>query len=464
VLSLAVHWRAIRRPFFLDDWGYLYSGWTARGVLTYLQHPAAIIYRPLLELWFALGELVLGARALPFHLASWVLLLIAALLLHRLARAIGLPPGAAWVAAAVLALHPALDSALGWVSAVNALLVLVFCLAVLLLLLPAEPSRWHVALAAIGSLLALASREDAVVLPVVAVILRACVPELARLPLRSRIRAAAVPTWPVWLVVTAVAGLRRIGTNAAGADYETGIGTHVLRNLLRLWQFLLAIPLLRPAPSWNVAGWRAATLVAIVLLVLVAVLVRREQPVALGGLLVALVAMLPSATLTRHPMDAYYVALAVLGLALSSAGFAAAVAARLPAHRASALVPAASVLATVLMAVLAAQAGKIQLLRSPSAGQIDRQNQLLGLVSRRPPHAAVLCLVNGRSSDTAISVAGDLYRVADADPTLGFTLFVDGKRVARWGGRPDGSRRRVLLLVDRSPEAPAPPLRAPACV
>ncbi len=77
--------------------------------------------------------------------------------------------------------------------------------------------------------------------------------------------------------------------------------------------------------------------------------------------------------------------------------------------------------------------------------------------------AAVLCLVNGRSSDTAITVAGDLYRVADEDPSLGFTLFVDGKRVARWGGSPGRSPRRVLLLVDRSPGAPAPPLRAPAC-
>src|SRR3954454_6127145 len=181
VLSLVAHARALTRPFVLDDWGYLRIAQSWHEVWAHVTEATKPIYRPTLFLWFSGAERLIGLHPLLFHVAALILLLTGAGLVYVLARRLDLPRGAALAGSAVLALHPGLDPAIAWSSAVNALLVIDFSLAAVLVLLPPTPSWRLLTLGGLFTALALGSREDAAVLPLIVVLVRAATPELAGL-------------------------------------------------------------------------------------------------------------------------------------------------------------------------------------------------------------------------------------------------------------------------------------------
>lgn len=136
-----------------------------------------IVDYPTVHSWAALAEGAGGVRALlkasytlnwtlsesafGFHLVNMALHALNAVLLYRIGRELfGKYPGAVFVAALLFALHPAQTEAVTYISGRSSSLMASFYLAALLLYLKGNP--WS----AVLFVLALATRETAVTLPV----------------------------------------------------------------------------------------------------------------------------------------------------------------------------------------------------------------------------------------------------------------------------------------------------------
>jgi hypothetical protein len=120
-------------------------------------------YRPLVSLTFALDYGVFALRPRAYGLTNLALLLADAALLVALARALRMPPGTALFAAAVWALNPhGIPMAVLWISGRTALLLTLFAL-----LAARAAVQGRAALAALWTLAALLSKEEAVLLPFV---------------------------------------------------------------------------------------------------------------------------------------------------------------------------------------------------------------------------------------------------------------------------------------------------------
>jgi hypothetical protein len=443
----------LRRAFVLDDWTYL-----AGSLGHYVGHPTANVYRPVLAVWFVLGRNIFGLHPTAFHLAAFALLLANAAMLAVLARRLGLGFGAAWLAAVVYAAHPALSGAVGWVSAVNALLVATFALPALLTLTLPRPPPWAVAVAAVATLLAIASREDALVLVAVAPAVRWVLPALRGTSWRERVRPALLPCWPVWGVTVAYMGMRLLlGASTKGTAYETGLG-RLSSNAVRMLEYAMAVPML-PAPgqlTWH--RWEAVGVGGGLLLALLSLLVVRLEPVAVVGVLWAAAGIVPSLLLVRHAMEPYYLDLALPGLALAAGALGGLV--LRPLGRLS---PAVPVVCGVVLGLALAGLGRVANTRADDRSALTRfrarQAQLLMLLPRQVPRAAVLCFVNGRKNpDVGIAQGGALYRVALDDDRLGLVVVPDdpGSPVIR--SVPAGATGPVLVVRDpghRPPRADA---------
>lgn len=120
-------------------------------------------YRPVVTASFAVNRTLFGLRPFPYALTNFGLLLVCMWLMVRLGSLIGLTPSFALVAAALWALNfHGVNMALLWISGRTALLLCVFALAALAAFLRGR--QWW---AAVWCLLAMLSKEEAVVLPVV---------------------------------------------------------------------------------------------------------------------------------------------------------------------------------------------------------------------------------------------------------------------------------------------------------
>lgn len=128
-------WFAYDDPWFLASatrfgfWEYARRSFdvTAVGSLPELDR-----YRPLWPIWFRLQYELFGLRGAPYHAVAIGLHLVTVLLVHRLARRLGLSPGAANATAALFALHPAYVEAVAWVGGSNRVVVAVPAVASLL--------------------------------------------------------------------------------------------------------------------------------------------------------------------------------------------------------------------------------------------------------------------------------------------------------------------------------------------
>ncbi len=120
-------------------------------------------YRPVVAVSFALNEWACGLAARCYGFVNLALALLVAGQVFAVGRAMGLAPGAAGVAASLWALNwHGVAMAVLWISGRTALVLLVFALAAALAVL----KGWRVA-AAVACLLALLSKEEAVLLPAI---------------------------------------------------------------------------------------------------------------------------------------------------------------------------------------------------------------------------------------------------------------------------------------------------------
>ena len=151
------------RGFKQDDFGWISSSRVRQAA----DWPALFtrntgFYRPAVAVTFALDELAFGMRPLGYGLTNLALLLACLFAIAGLARALGLLPGAALAAGAIWALNfQGINMAVVWTSGRTALLLVLFAVLAARALVGGRPI-----VAAVFTLLALLSKEEAVMLPV----------------------------------------------------------------------------------------------------------------------------------------------------------------------------------------------------------------------------------------------------------------------------------------------------------
>ncbi|MEQ1575711.1 MAG: hypothetical protein ABL993_15840, partial [Vicinamibacterales bacterium] len=185
-------------------------------------------YRPLVSLSFAANYRVSGLNPFAYGLTNLALALLDAALLYALARRFTLPAGAALLGTAVWLFNfHGINMAILWLSGRTALLVCLFTLCTA----HAWASR-HRALAGMCCLCALFCKEEAVLVP-------AFFAAVAFLDAHgsSRIRSAAIGSWPLWLSLAVYALLRAnsgaFGPVSAPAEYQfTFAPPAIARNIL----------------------------------------------------------------------------------------------------------------------------------------------------------------------------------------------------------------------------------------
>ena len=152
------------RGFIKDDFAWIASNQvTGAGELVGLFTGTADFYRPVVRLSFAADWWLFGVEPLAYGLTNLAILLAAALALRALALALGMPRGAALLAAGLWAFNfHGMEMTLFWISGRTSLLATLFGL------LAARSFIGGRQLAAAGwTLVALLSKEDAVLLPFV---------------------------------------------------------------------------------------------------------------------------------------------------------------------------------------------------------------------------------------------------------------------------------------------------------
>lgn len=251
-----VYGTAVGHGFISDDFGWIAqsrveSVWQALGL--FVQNHG--FYRPVVALSFAADYAVFDVTPAGYGWTNLALAVVCVALLHRLLRALGVSRGAAWFAAAVWALNfHGINMALLWISGRTALLLIA---GALLAAIGGARGRALVALA--GFVLALWSKEEAVVIPGIWLAMW-----LLGFVERSRARAtAAALTIGAVVVLAAYAALRAqsgaMTPATAPSFYRLSLAPDlVARNVLeyadRACTFAVAVSLLawvilRPARS-----------------------------------------------------------------------------------------------------------------------------------------------------------------------------------------------------------------------
>lgn len=241
--------------FVKDDFAWIVgsriAGWTQVAEL-FERHNG--FYRPLVSLSFTLNERLFGLEPFAYGLTNFVLVLTAMAGIHLLARSLGLAAGAAALAASLWALNPhGIGGAILWISGRTSLLLIVFALAAAIAL-----TRRHLALASFFCLLALFSKEEAVLLPAILLAWSGLETEGGRTRWRWRRAvpwaAAAVPPLALYFIL-------RSRTSAflplSAPDYyrltfaPAAVARNVLEYLDRSCTFMASVLLLLCLIAWR---------------------------------------------------------------------------------------------------------------------------------------------------------------------------------------------------------------------
>ncbi len=163
-------------------------------------------YRPVLSVWYELWFQICGTHAAAWHLVSILLHVACTLLVFRLALRVIDDVFAAWLSAALFAVHPAHVEAISWASAVaDPLLTMFMLLSTLAFLrwLKKGSAVWW-AVSFVAGAAGIFTKETAVVLPVVLL--------ATALALRPRTRPAlsvAAATLPFFAASATFLGIRQ---------------------------------------------------------------------------------------------------------------------------------------------------------------------------------------------------------------------------------------------------------------
>jgi len=233
---LAIYAPSVGHGFLRDD--YVWIAESSVSSLNDLRlqffHPPGGFYRPLVSLSFAANRALFGVAPLPYAMSNLLLLALCATAVYMLARAFRRSLLAGLAAAGVWLLNPhGINTTLLWMSGRTALLLTLF--ATLSAVAFKRGRSW---LAAALSLLAMLSKEEAVVLPFMFAVWAALDRESERraTPL-GRVRQVVAASWIPFLALVVYAVLRHgsgamtPGTAPSGYRF-TFAGARVARNIL----------------------------------------------------------------------------------------------------------------------------------------------------------------------------------------------------------------------------------------
>ena len=328
-LAGLVYLNALRNPFVYDDYHTIVTN-TSLSRLTNLR--AIVLHdvtRPLVNFSYALDRGLWGEQPFGFHVTSVLLHMLNVALLFGLARRLA-GPLAAFAAAALLAVHPMMTEAVGYVSGRSEVLCATFFLLALMAgrrWLRGDGARWRGATLALW-LAALATKEIGAMFPAVLLAFDLLVVRPEPAERRRRLRSVHLP-----LIGTAVAaGLVRVAIlTRVESPGEAGVHwSYVLiaAEAVRRYVGLLINPTGQAifhevARIDRLFEWRAAVaLLAVAAMIALAWALRRRGRVASFGILWFLLLLVPSAALTvlnqGEPMAEHRVYLAAVGLFLAA--------------------------------------------------------------------------------------------------------------------------------------------------
>ena len=279
------------------------------------------MHRPVLEAYFVLVVQLFGPNATAFHVIALVLHAINAYLLVRLAHSQDLGRRAAWMAGYVYGGHAALLTCVMWPSAASSVLVVTLSLLALNLYFT-RAGIWRHPLALAALVLALLTRQIAVVMPLTLVILvwRKSWDDgelTSSTALRGLLRCAPYLAVASVYLVLAYEGQARLA--AEGSSYEMGIGSHVVANVTYLAAaasgFLISsskiVLALVALLFWLLLGRGAIRSL------------RRGSSLPLAGVAIWVLGITPMVLLVHQQGYAYYSDFALIGVALAIAGLVA---------------------------------------------------------------------------------------------------------------------------------------------
>jgi len=293
--ALAAFGGSLASGFHFDDYA-IFQGAALHSPLWSLQQT-----RPLTYLTFWLNYQAGGQNPLGYHAVNLALHLAAVWLLYEALRRL-VQPEAAFIAAAIFAVHPIQAEAVDYIWGRSIVLAAVFCFASLL-----EWTRGRSWIAVAWFAGALLAKEEVAAFPVALIVGRAMLPAAAFQAAR-RLKAGGSQDWlphTVMLVLSLLAGARVIYATAVTPGAPAGIqaGISPLHYFLAqgpvIWRYLrlLVVPIgfsvdpeIQIPPMWlGIASWLALALAAC------AVGARRWQPA--GWLLIGLILLLPSSSI-----------------------------------------------------------------------------------------------------------------------------------------------------------------------
>ncbi len=348
LLGAAVYLNALHNPFVFDDRTEILENGSIRELWPIVPVLRAALTRPLVNLSYALDFHVTDLDPFGYHLTNVGLHVLNVVLLFALTRRFlqdsrGFSGGnaredtlAAFGSAALFAVHPMMTEAVGYISGRAEVLSTTLFLAAVLAFreaLVGAKARWLCA-AAVLSVAALASKETAIMLPVVVVSYDLLVLREVRATRFWRYSRVHVPLFFVlvaagaarmWFYITVEHGGSRLHVE----NLLTSL--HVMTRYVSLLIVPVSQSIVHPVtPVVSVFDPRVATaLVAVGTAVFGALTTWRRQPLIAFGLVWFLSLLVPSAALivigeAGQPMAEHRVYLASCGLfiAIASAGAA----------------------------------------------------------------------------------------------------------------------------------------------
>jgi hypothetical protein len=403
VSVVVVHGVNLSKPLFSDDYFWFgipdHAGWVGSSLL-----PGRGLYRPLVVLWFAGTRVIFGFSPLAYHAFALAFLIAAAVMVRTLGVRIGMGDVAATTAGVVYGTYGALTLTTIWASSAGGEFAVACSLAAIVLIFD-RVTRWRVVVSAVLFVLALLAREASVVMPALMMIVLVT-------PRRDSgfrwhdVRTAARKAAGLWVVAALYVVVRvASGLPPANNPYATRLfGTHLLRNAEPLLQDTarFGAPVASPAAAvWDVVFW-ATVIVASVL----AFKRRRYLPVA--GLVWFAVGCLPVLTLINHPMEAYYLDFALVGLAITLASLL------------DCFVRSRRATVAVVVCFVATQVVAVQRFDDLSATNvaIRRSEAMREMARSLPRHGPTLIVPTHCPRDADISKDGKLFQVVRAQPDL----------------------------------------------
>ena len=220
--------------FIKDDFAWIYHGHlNGAQSLGNILLGSVGFYRPIVTLSFGLNEALFGTWSLGYGLFNFALAAGCGAMLYAVSRALGLTAASALFAAAVWAFNfHGINMAVLWLSGRTALLLTLFSLLTAWMVLHRRPLS-----AFLFALLALGSKEEAVVLPLICAVLSLTTPPLVpgwrvRLTAIARAASPALAALIVYAVLRMQSGA--ITPQNAPSFYRLEVGPQVfLDNVLQ---------------------------------------------------------------------------------------------------------------------------------------------------------------------------------------------------------------------------------------